>query len=239
MVTLTSSTTSAATALLLQKIAADSASSGTGPKPAATTPSGPASGAPADVVQLSDQAKAQLEQTAAAQTAVATIPTSLDELVAKQTDDLADSLTKAFAAAGIPADEVVRLQVDRFGNVKTEGPYKKKIDEVFKNDPELAKQLKTVAGLNALKAAQQSLDLYNAQKKATSDPKRQADAWTQYNIRAMNIQTLSGVMTLKDGKLRSAAVDYVDMIADPTGEGADNAKSDPVAAAKDAANRLS
>lgn len=38
-------------------------------------------------------------------------------------------------------------------------------------------------------------------------------------------------MTLKDGKLRSAAVDYVDMLADPTG-------SDPTESQRDIADRL-
>jgi hypothetical protein len=48
----------------------------------------------------------------------------------------------------------------------------------------------------------------------------------------MNIQTLSGLMTLKDGKLRSAAVDYMDLLADPAGV------ADPTRTRQDIANRL-
>jgi hypothetical protein len=82
------------------------------------------------------------------------------------------------------------------------------------------------------KAAQTALDLYNKEKGSTLGSKQQSEAWTQYNIRSMNIQTLSGVMTLKDGKLRSAAVDYIDLIADPTGG------ADPKRTRQDVANRL-
>jgi hypothetical protein len=90
--------------------------------------------------------------------------------------------------------------------------------------------LKAVAGLNSLKAAQVALDMYNEEKKSTTNKKQEGEAWTRYNIRSINIQALSGVMTMKDGKLRSAAVDYMDMLSDPTG--ADPAK------AKDVADRL-
>jgi hypothetical protein len=231
MVAIANNAASAAPAVPLQAIA------GTIANRAASNPSPSPTNTPADSVEISDQAKAVLGQITADQTAIAAIPTSLDEIVTKQTDDLADSLSKAFAADNIPLDQAIRLQVDKFGNVQTEGPWKKKIDEVLKDNPELAKKLKTVAGLNALKAAQEALDLYNQQKKS-ANPKQQAEAWTQYNIQSMNIQTLSGVMTLKDGKLRSAAVDYIDTIADPTGANAAKSQSDPVKAQKDIADRL-
>jgi hypothetical protein len=82
----------------------------------------------------------------------------------------------------------------------------KKIEKLFAEDPELAKELKAAAGLNALKAVNTALALYNKANGSTVNSKQQAEAWARYNIRSMNIQTLSGVMTLKDGKLRSAAV---------------------------------
>jgi hypothetical protein len=231
MVAIANNAGSAAPAVPLQAIGGTTANLTAGnPSPSSTN-------TPSDSVELSDQAKAALGQITADQTAITTIPTSLDEIVAKQTDDLADSLSKAFAADNIPLDQAIRLQVNKFGNPQTEGPWKKRIDEVFKDNPELAKKLKTVAGLNALKAAQEALDLYNQQKKSTN-PKQQTEAWTQYNIQTINIQTLSGVMTLKHGKLRSAAVDYIDTIADPTGAIAAKSQSDPVKAQQDIADRL-
>ena len=90
---------------------------------------------------------------------------------------------------------------------------------------------KEIAGLNSLNAAQKALDLYNSEKGPLANGKQQSQAWTQYNIRSMNIQTLSGVTSLKDGKLRSAAVNYIDTIADPAG-------TDPATLQKDIADRL-
>ena len=119
---------------------------------------------------------------------------------------------------------------DRYGNVTAEGPLKDKIEKYFADNPDVAKELKTVASLNSLKAAQAALDLYTKEKGSANGSQQQQKAWADYNIRSMNIQTLSGVMSLTDGKLRSAAVDYIDMIADPTGASASSAK--------DATNRL-
>jgi hypothetical protein len=147
-------------------------------------------------------------------------------MLTKRTDALADRLSKAFEKMNIPPEYATHMKVDKFGNVTAEGPWKAKIEKMFSDDPALAKEMKEVSGLNALKAAQASLDLYNEQKKSTNSEAKQAEAWKNYNIRSMNIQTLSGVMTMKDGKLRSAAVDYMDMIADPTGINAAESRQD-------------
>jgi len=197
---------------------------------AATKPSA-AAATPAVVVALSDRARATLDQAKADQAATADLSLSFDEILQKRTDALTAKLTSAFAGLNVNLDDAVRLQVDKFGHVSTEGPWKKKIEKLFEDNPELAKELKAVTGLNALKAAQKALDLYNDEKKATSNSKQQTEAWTRYNIRSINIQTLSGVTSLKDGKLRSAAVDYIDMIADPSG-------SDPAKSQQDIADRL-
>lgn len=172
---------------------------------------------PAVTVALSDRAKAIIDKAKADQAATESITDTFDEMLTKRTDALADRLTKIFDKMNIPPEYATHMKVDKFGNITAEGPWKAKIEKMFSDDPALAKELKEVAGLNALKAAQASLDLYNEQKKATNSETKQAEAWKNYNIRAINIQTLSGVMTMKDGKLRSAAVDYIDMIADPTG----------------------
>lgn len=175
-------------------------------------------------VDLSDRAKALLAK------AAADLTLSFDERLAKRSDALADKLTEAFKRINVNLDESVRLKVDRFGNVTSEGPLKEKIEKLFADRPELAKELKEISALNALKAASTALDLYNKEKGQAAGSKQQQQAWTAYNIRSINIQTLSGVMSLTDGKLRSAAVDYIDLVADPTGSSA--------ASQKDAIDRL-
>jgi hypothetical protein len=231
MLAIANNTALAATALLLQTNAAGSASSSSAPGPADADAPGSSSSA-ADTVALSDQAKATLAKAQADLAATANLTLSFDQILAKRTDALTKTLTDAFAGMNVNLDDAVRLQVDKFGNVTTEGPWKAKIEKFFQDNPALAKEFKAVAGLNSLKAAQTDLDLYNKEKGATLGSKQQSGAWTQYNIRSMNIQTLSGVMTLKDGKLRSAAVDYMDLLADPTGS------ADPTRTRQDIADRL-
>ena len=174
-----------------------------------------------DTVELSDQAKALLELQK-------DLSMTFEERLQKRSDALAEKLSKAFAKINVNLDDTVRLKVDKFGNVTSEGPWKERIEKLFRDDPDLAKELKEISALNALKAAQTALDLYNKEKGAPGS-EQQSEAWTRYNVRSMNIQTLSGVISLQDGKLRSAAVDYIDMITDPTGT---------AASAKDVANRL-
>jgi hypothetical protein len=169
------------------------------------------------VVDLSDRAKALLDKAKSDQAAAAAITDTFDEILAKRTDALSERLAKEFNGMNIPPEYATHLQVDKFGNVTSEGPWKEKIEKLFRDSPELAKELKAVSGLNSLKAAQVALDMYNEEKKSTTNRKQQDEAWTRYNIRSINIQALSGVMTMKDGKLRSAAVDYMDMLSDPTG----------------------
>ena len=153
---------------------------------------------------------------------------TFEERLQKRSDALAATLSKEFAKINVNLDDAVRLKVDKFGNVSAEGPWKEKIEELFRDRPELAKELKEISALNSLKAAQTALDLYNKEKGQLGS-KQQSDAWTRYNIRTINIQSLSGVISLQDGKLRSAAVDFIDTIADPNGT---------KASAEDVANRL-
>jgi hypothetical protein len=203
------------------------------PAPAGTATSKTAAATkdqPATSVELSDRAKALLAKAAADEEIAADLKLSFDERLAKRSDALAQKLTERFKKINVNLDDSVRLQVDKYGKVTTEGPWKEKIEKMFADDPELAKELKTVAALNSLKAAQTALDLYTKEKGSAAGSKQQQKAWTDYNIRSINIQTLSGVMSLTDGKLRSAAVDYIDLVADPTGAAASSQK--------DATNRL-
>jgi hypothetical protein len=229
MVAIVNSPASAATALLLQG-AAGSTYDGAAKNTTATAAAG-SSSPPADIVELSDHAKATIEKAKADQAATADLTLSFDEVLAKRTDELSKTLSDAFAGLNVNLDDAVRLQVDKFGNVTTEGPWKKKIEQLFQDRPELAKELKSISSLNTLKATQKALDLYQDEKKSAAKKKQQDEAWTRYNVRSINIQTLSGVMSLKDGKLRSAAADYIDMIADPAG-------TDPTQSQQDIADRL-
>jgi transketolase len=187
----------------------------TAPTKAAVTDAAKAA-TPAVVIALSDRAKATLDKAEADKAATADLTLSFDEILAKRSDALSAQLAYAFGKLNIPPEFATRLRVDKFGNVSSEGPWKEKIEKMFADAPELAKELKAVSGLNSLKAAQTALDMYNEEKKS-ANKQEQAEAWKTYNIRSINIQALSGVMTMKDGKLRSAAVDYIDMLADPNG----------------------
>ncbi|MBB5047849.1 hypothetical protein HNR60_002606 [Rhodopseudomonas rhenobacensis] len=228
----TSTNSNTSSAALLQ--------SGSKPDPSAaktsTTATTPGTQASADKVELSEHAKAMLAKAQADADAMADLKLTFDERLEKRSDALAEKLTKAFAYLNVNLDDSVRLKVDKFGNVTTEGPWKKKIEKLFADQPELAKELKAIAGLNALKAASTALDLYNKEKGETAGSKEQQAAWTKYNIRSINIQTLSEVMSLTDGKLRSAAVDYIEAVADPTGANASGA--DAAAKQREVSNRL-
>lgn len=161
---------------------------------------------------------------------------SFDESLQQRTDALTAKLTDAFKKMNVNLDDAVRLQVDKFGNVTAEGPWKAKIEKYFADNPDVAKELKEISGLNALKAANAALELYNKEKGSSAQgSKQQQSAWSNYNIRSMNIQTLSGVISLKDGQLRSAALDYIDSIADPTGA---KAGPDLVQQQREVASRL-
>jgi hypothetical protein len=186
----------------------------------------PANSASATKIDLSDRAKSIIAKAQADLHAASDITLSFDEILNNRTEALGERLSKIFGNLNVPPEYATHLKVDKFGTVTAEGPWKAKIEKMFSENPDLAKELKEVSGLSALKAAQASLDLYTEQKKATTDEKKQAEAWKNYNIRALNIQTLSGVMTMKDGKLRSAAIDYVDMIADPTGINSGKSRQD-------------
>src|ERR1700716_821569 len=116
MVAIANGTALAATVSLLQTNTAGSASSGSATRPAGTNAPGSSSSA-ADIVELSDHAKATVEKAKADQAATADLTLSLDEILAKRTDALAKTLTDAFSGLNVNLDDAVRLQVDKFGNV--------------------------------------------------------------------------------------------------------------------------
>src|SRR5262249_51875212 len=135
-------------------------------------------------VQLSDTAQALLQQIAANQTGAQKLPASFDELVSKKTSDLAASLVKAFTDAHIPLDDPISLHIDSAGDIRAEGPYQKRIEQYFKDNPDVAKEYKTVATLNALKATEQALALYEREKQAATTDKGRAEASDRYLARS-------------------------------------------------------
>lgn len=181
---------------------------------ATTAAASPARTGAAAVVDLSAAARQQLAGlvggTQAEKTAGSAGIRSFDETVQDRSQALADRLKAAFTKLGIPLDEPIKLQLDETGQVKTDSPYKKKIEKLFADDPELAKEFKNVAGLNAMKAAQKALEASEAEKRAAKDDDARDAASGRYTARMMTSQDLSGTMTLDDGKLRSASREFMD-----------------------------
>jgi hypothetical protein len=205
--------------------------------PAASTAAGQAAaggsddaGGDATTVQISDLARmlaqsfAPQSGSAADQAGQLKLPANFDEMVTQRTDTLAATLTDAFAAAHIPLADATTLVVDSYGQIRADGPGKKKIEQYFKDNPEAAKEFKTVATLNSLKAAEQVLRLYNEEKKAATTDDQKAAAFDRWTARMVNIQSLSGIMSLQGGKLISATGLYADSIT-PPGSDAKSAQS--------------
>lgn len=131
------------------------------------------------------------------------------EMVADKTKAFGKTLMDAFKAADIPTDEPIVLHIDGAGRVTADSAYKKRIDKLFQENPELEKQFKDVAALNSLVALNQAMRRYaEAKKKAQNDGERkQANA--DYLNDCLNVQTRSSTMTLADGVLTSSAMTYM------------------------------
>lgn len=178
-------------------------------------------------VELSDQAKAAL----AASPPAIEIPKSLDEIIEKRSEVLAAKLTRALHGLGIPPDEEVLFRIDSTGKIGTDSPYKKKIEEFFEKDPEAAQEMKEIASLSALKAAQVALELYVAEKKAARNEDEEKAALGRHMSLSLTIPKLSDVLTFKDGKISSAALDYVNALKPPDAESSDPASRDAIESA--------
>lgn len=223
MSTIAANTTADASAWLRSGSAADAVSPS---KSAASDTSAAAKGGndPAVSIVLSDQAKARLKQLQAGLQVAQDLPVSLDAMVQKRTDAFAATLNKAFAALQIPLDDAISLQVDKSGRITTDSPYKKAIAKYFEDNPEAAKEFKAIASLNALRATQKALELYNEEQKAARNKDEQSAAFDRHATRSQAIQKLSGSFSLKQGKLSSAAMDYV-IASDPRSDRAAQAEA--------------
>jgi len=134
---------------------------------------------------------------------------SFDAMVAGRTKALSETLSDRFTRLGIPLDEPITLKLDTVGKVATDSPYRKKIEKLFEEDPELVKNFKDVASLHSMRAARKALDAFQEARRAAKDDDARDAAQGLYTARIMQSQALSGIMTLDDGTLRSASMDFV------------------------------
>ncbi|MBN8938061.1 MAG: hypothetical protein J0H01_01160 [Rhizobiales bacterium] len=224
MGTIAANTTTGDTPAWLRSGSAANPAAPAGKSGANPSTAGGSAGEPAVSVVLSDQAKARLKQLQAGLPMTQDQSASLDAMVQKRTEAFAATLSKAFAALQIPLDDAISLQVDKSGQITTDSPYKKAIAKYFEANPEAAKEFKAIASLNALRATQKALELYNEEQKAARNKDEQGAAWDRYATRSMAIQKLSGSFSLKQGKLSSAAMDYV-IASDPRSDRAAQAEA--------------
>lgn len=134
--------------------------------------------------------------------------------VDRETQDLADTLMKRLKEIHIPTDEPLRLSVNSFGTVRAEGPFKAKIEKLFADNPDLAKRLKDIAALNALVALNKVMRLHQEELKQAKNNDDRQQAQSRYTARCVQVETLSGNLTLADGKLFSAARGFADSLGD-------------------------
>ena len=117
----------------------------------------------ATVLDYSSMAKAQVAQLATPLTAQISSTSGLlgtqsfEEAVEARTAKLTDRLKESFKKQGILMDDPIKMDVDQLGHMTTHNPYKKKIENIFENDPDLAKEFKDVASLHNMMAAQKAL----------------------------------------------------------------------------------
>ena len=134
---------------------------------------------------------------------------SFADMVTEKTQAFAKTLMDVFKTAKIPTDEPIVLNLDSSGRVTTNSPYKERIEKLFKDDPDLAKQLKDIAGLNALVALNDAMRRYSEAKRKAGTDKERKLAEANYMADCMTIQSRSNTMVLADGALTSAATSYM------------------------------
>lgn len=168
---------------------------------------------PAVVVDLSGTAKAAAQGAASAAVTSLDLPKSFDELVQQRTDALAQKLTRMFDDAGIDVGDKIALRIDSSGMIRTDGPQKERIEQFFRDNPDIAKEFRDVASLNTMKATLEALRLYNEEMKSAQSKEAQAAVRDRFTTRSIRIQELSGSLTLENGTLTSAAVEYADSLS--------------------------
>ncbi|MBO1022942.1 hypothetical protein IPV08_23575 [Methylobacterium sp. SD274] len=163
---------------------------------------------PAAVIDLSANARSVLASLVGTSTRTKDV-TPFETMLKERTDALTQKLLKAFADKSIPADESFTLQLDDLGNLRTDSPYKKTMEEIFEKDPDLAKEFKEIASLNSMKAAQKAMEAFEKEKAAARDDDERSAAQSRFTTRLSTSLELSKTMVLKDGKLTSLSLDFM------------------------------
>lgn len=115
----------------------------------------------------------------------------------------------ALQAAKIPTDEPIILHLDGAGNVTADSPYKERIEKMFKEQPELAKQLKDVSALNSMVALNEAMRQFSESRKNARDDDERSLAEATYLSDCLNIYARSDTMILDGGQLMSPAIAYM------------------------------
>lgn len=153
------------------------------------------------VVDLSAQAKAL-------SAALLQPSRTMDDDIQERTNALVGKFSDFLERAGIPADEAISLKVDKFGRVTADGPYKKKVEEYFADNPD-SKELRAIVEFHAMRATQQALEALAEEKRAARNDGETEKANTRFLTRANEIQRLDGRVTLQNGRLTTGAQDYI------------------------------
>lgn len=139
---------------------------------------------------------------------------SLAEILAERTKKLSDQLVSSFKALGIGMTNSFSLKVSKGGVISATGPYKEKIEDFFKDNPDVAKELKEIAALSALVAMQEVNEKYKKAREADKiiDPEEREKAHKSLDMRHLSqtatISEMSGYVTYNDGAFSSTALDY-------------------------------
>lgn len=137
----------------------------------------------------------------------------LAEDTAVQTEALGHDLDAALRAAFIGTDQPIRLQVSRYGTVETTDGRKDRIEQFFRDRPELSKKLQDVSALNTLVAMNKLYRWHEAQQKAARDDDERNTASDRFYAAGLQLQSLSGIATLQDGRLHFAVQAFADTLA--------------------------
>lgn len=144
-----------------------------------------------------------------AETDTQALPSSFADLVVQKNQELATALKTAFEGAKISTADPIKLTLDSSGAITTSDGRKEKVEKLFKENPELAKQFKDAAALNTLLALNSAMRLFNdATKNAKTDEQRN-QAQTDYIGDTMAISSLGKSLVLSNGVVESPAVVYM------------------------------
>lgn len=187
-------------------------------KPGAEAGKTPSTGlGAAAIVVLSAAAQARLAESGGPGVSRAT---SLDDLVRERTKALADRIGGAMARANIATDGPMTFKLDGSGAITTDGPARKAVETLFKDDPDLAKEFKDVAALHGIQAMQKVLEALERETEAAKDDEGRNAAHGRHTVRLVKLQSVSGMMTLDAGNLQSWSVALADAMVGEDAPGA-------------------